>query len=926
MSSATPAEADLQIPWHALEPEAAARRLGVGLTGLSDTEVAERLRRFGPNRLDPPPPPSRSRILLRQFESPLIYVLLVAAAVALALGETSDAGFICAVLLLNAAIGFANEYRAEREVHALAGLVRTRARVRRGGRSLEIDGEHVVPGDLLLLESGMRVGADVRFVEARGLRIDESVLTGESVPVEKDEAPELPVETVLAERRNMGFAGSMIASGRGLGLVVATATQTEVGCIAAQVGALRREPPPLLRRMERFARRLGAIALVLTAVLAVIGLAWGQPLEEVLLGAIALAVSAIPEGLPVALTVALAVGVSRMARHRVVVRHLPAVEALGSCGVIATDKTGTLTHNELTVERVLAGEREYAVSGRGYLPEGAVTRAGKPALPAEDPRLFRLLRAGCLSNEASLVQCEEGVDQRGRLPWEWSGDPTDVALLALGIKAGLDPGALVQVHEPVQAIPFEPERCYAASHHRRDGGGLVCAKGAAERVIAMCTHELADDGSLRALDRDAALASADAFMGRGFRVLAVADAELPEPLAEGAPAPEPADLVFLGLVGMDDPPRKGVDQSIARCHEAGIHVMMVTGDHATTARAIATRVGLDERDAPALTGREIDELDDEALVRRLSHTSVVARATPSHKLRVVRSVQARGVDVAVTGDGVNDAPALRQANLGVAMGHSGSDVAREAADLVITDDDFSSIVAGVREGRVAYDNVRKVTYLLISTGAGEVLAVTGALALGLPVPFTAVQLLWLNLVTNGIQDVALAFEPAELDVLRRPPRPPREGIFDRLMIERTVLGGLVFGLIGLLCFRGWLADGYTLEQARNLLVQLFVLFEIFHIGNSRSETRSLFRMKPLSNPILLIGTLTALSVHVAALYTPALQSLLDIAPPTRDEWVRLVGFAASIVVVMELHKALRVRWPIPHPGGAATAGLAEARR
>ncbi len=435
-------------------------------------------------------------------------------------------------------------------------------------------------------------------------------------------------------------------------------------------------------------------------------------------------------------------------------------------------------------------------------------------------------------------------------------------------------------------------------------------KGAPERVIAMCTHELADDGSPRTLDQGAALATSDALMDRGFRVLALADAETPEPLPEGAPAPEPHDLVFLGLVAMDDPPRRGVEESILRCNEAGIHVVMVTGDHATTARAIADRVGLDQTHAPVLTGHEISELDDVGLAQRLAHTSVVARATPRDKLRVVRAAQARGDDVAVTGDGVNDAPALRQANLGVAMGHAGSDVAREAADLVITDDDFSSIVAGVREGRVAYDNVRKVTYLLISTGAGEVLAVTGALALGLPVPFTAVQLLWLNLVTNGIQDVALAFEPAEPDVLRRPPRPPREGIFDRLMIERTVLGGLVFGLIGLFCFRGSLADGHTVEQARNLLVQLFVLFEIFHLGNSRSETRSLFRLNPLGNPILLIGTLIALSVHMAALYTPALQALLDIAPPTVDEWVHLAGFAASIVAVMEVHKAMRARWPI----------------
>jgi magnesium-transporting ATPase (P-type) len=498
--------------WHALDTEAVARALGADPTGLSDPEAAERLRRFGPNRLEPPPPPSRLRILLRQFASPLIYVLLAAAAIALGLGETSDAGFIAAVLVLNAAIGFANEFRAEREVQALSRLVRSRARVRRGRRTLEIDGEEVVPGDLLLLESGDRVTADVRFVEARGLRVDESVLTGESVPVEKDESFVVPEDAPLAERRNMAFSGSLVASGRGMALVVATATATQVGAIAAQMSQMRREPPPLVRRMERFAQRLGAIAIGLCSVLVAIGLAYGQPLGEVLLGAVALAVSAIPEGLPVAVTVALAVGVSRMARQRVVVRSLPAVEALGSCSVIATDKTGTLTHNELTVGRIVTGARRYEVTGRGYVPDGQVSREGTPALPAEEPRLFRLLRAACLANEASLVQRE---DDEGA--WDWSGDPTDVALLGLGIKAGVDAVALCEVHPTRAAIPFEPERRYAASFHVREGGGLVCVKGAPERVLEMCDRELAEDGAtLRPVDREAELAAAEVLMGQGF--------------------------------------------------------------------------------------------------------------------------------------------------------------------------------------------------------------------------------------------------------------------------------------------------------------------------------------------------------------------------------------------------------------------------
>jgi Ca2+-transporting ATPase len=899
--------------WHALDRDAVARTLDVSLTGLGEHDAAQRLERFGPNRLEPPPPPSRWMILVRQFRSPLIYVLLAAALIALALGELSDAAFIGAVLVLNAGIGFVNELRAEREVHALFNLVRTRARVRRGGHVVDVDGEVIVPGDLILLESGARVSADVRLVEAHALRIDESLLTGESLPVEKDAACVLTAGAPLGERLNMAFAGSMVTTGRGLGLVVATALSTEVGKIAGQVAATRPEPPPLVRRMERFARLVGTAALILCGILVGIGVVRGQPFEEVLLSAIALAVSAIPEGLPIALTVALAIAVSRMARRGVVVRHLPAVEALGSCGVIATDKTGTLTQNELTVERAVAGRETYDVSGIGYAPEGELSSDRKPVVLAERASLFRLVRAASLANEASLSRHEDGQDS-----WEWSGDPTDVAFLALGIKAGTDPVTLVTAHEPVAAIPFEPEHRYAASFHRRDGGGLICVKGAPERVIAMCSVELDDEtGDTIPLDRARALASVDELMRDGRRVLAVADAETPEPASLQTPPPEPSELVFLGLVAMTDPPRERVDAAIARCRKSGIQVVMVTGDHATTARAIAARIGLGSDDCHVLTSDEIARLDDDQLTDGIHRHVVVARATPADKLRVVRAWQRRGAFVAVTGDGVNDAPALRQADLGVAMGRAGTDVAREAADLVITDDDFSSIVAGIEEGRVAYDNVRNVTYLLVSTGAGEVLAVTGALALGLPVPFTAVQLLWLNLVTNGIQDVALAFEPGEPGVLERPPRPPGEGIFDRLMIERTLLAGLVFGGLSLACWAWWTAPGRSIAEARNLVVQLFVLFEIFHIGNSRSETRSMFRMSPFHNPVLLGGTLAALGVHVGAMYTPFFQDLLGVAPLAAAEWLVLGMLAMSIVAVMETHKWWRRRVPI---GGGAGFG------
>jgi magnesium-transporting ATPase (P-type) len=889
-----------------MDRDAIAAELGVPLTGLGDREAAKRLERYGPNRIDPPVPTAYWKILVRQFRSPLIYVLLAAGAVALMLGEIADAIFIAAVLLLNALIGFVNEFRADREVYSLATLVTSRARVHRDGRVVDVAAECIVPGDLLVLEGGVRIGADLRLVEEHDLRVDESLLSGESMPVEKDASVTLPAETPLAERRNMVFAGSMAASGRALGLAVATGGRTELGAIASQLVHVPHEPPPLLRRMERFARRIGAAAIALCAVLVLVGSARGQPLSEVLLGAIALAVSAIPEGLPVALTVALAVAVSRMARRRIVVRHLPAVEALGSCGVIATDKTGTLTRNQLTVEQVLAGTLRCDVTGVGYVPEGELICNGGPVVLPEEQRLFRIVRAVCLANEASLTRRQNGSQH-----WEWSGDPTDVALLAFGIKAGLDPVALIETHEPTALIPFESEHRYMASFHRRGDGGLICVKGAPERVLEMCDREpAATANGFAPIDRQAAFDAADQTMRDGYRVLAVAEKETRHPASLKRTPADPSGLVFLGLVAMTDPPRENVATALAVCRQAGIRVVMITGDHPTTAASVAERIGMTGPGGEVLTGQELSSLADAELDERIARTVVVARATPAEKLRVVEAFKRRGDFVAVTGDGVNDAPALRRADLGVAMGQEGADVAREAADLVITDDDFSSIVAGIEEGRFAYDNVRKVTYLLVSTGAGEVLVVTGALALGLPVPFTAVQLLWLNLVTNGIQDVALAFEPGEPGALERPPRPAKQGIFDRLMLERTLIAGAVFGLLGLGCFASWIHEGRPVAEARNLLVQLFVLFEILHIGNSRSETTSMFRLHAFGNPILFFGTLGAVTVHVAALYTPFLQSLLDVRPIALDDFVFLVGVASVITVVMEIHKAWRRRHPL----------------
>ncbi len=920
---------DTRTPAHASPPDQVARWLGVTLGGLTTAQAGERLDRYGYNRLPPPPQVSARQILLRQFRSPLIYILLAAAAIALSLGEVSDAIFIALVLAINATIGFYNEFRAESAVQALRTLIRSHARVRRDGRAVDLDGELLVPGDLLLLESGTRIAADARLVEANGLRVDQSFLTGESLAVEKSSAPILDAETPSADRTNLVYAGSLVASGRAIGLVVATGAHTEVGRIARALVSIPREPTPLMRRMQRFAHVIGIATLGLAGVLLLIGLVRQQAWAELLLGTVALAVSAIPEGLPVALTVALAVAVSRMAQRSVVIRQLPAVEGLGSCSVIACDKTGTLTQNELTVEKLILDGQQYEASGTGYAPIGDVSAAGRPVLLAEDQQLFRTIRAACLANEASLVR--RSPEPAGKAPasgaqpstsdaWEWSGDPTDVALLSLCHKAGLDPVLLEEQHERLGSIPFEPEYRYAASFHRDAQRGLTCVKGAPERVVAMCDKQFsAGAATPKALAPAEIGAHVQALMERGYRVIAVADGLREVPIAHGATPHEPSGLTFLGLIAMTDPPRPGVEESVRACRHAGIRVVMVTGDHATTAQAVAQRVGLLDSNepadearepadpAPVLTGEQLAALTDEELARKIPGIKVVARAAPADKLRVVRSLQSCGDQVAVTGDGVNDAPALRQADLGVAMGRQGTDVAREAADLVLTNDDFSSIVAGVEEGRIAYDNVRKVTYLLISTGLGELILVTLALALGFPIPFTAAQLLWLNLVTNGVQDVTLAFEPGEPDVLSRPPRPTGEAVFDKLMIERTLIAGGVFGVIGLVWWAGALASGYSIDDARSLVVQLFVLFEIFHIGNSRSERRSMFALSPFSNPLLLMGTVAALSVHLLATYNPFMQSLLDLEPLSATEWLRLVLSASVILLVMEVHKAWRFR-------------------
>lgn len=879
-----------ETAWHTLEPDTVERILEATDAGLASSEAAARLERFGRNELPQEAPPAWWQIAVGQFRSPLIYILGVAALLSLAINEPTDAGFISAVLLLNALIGGYQEWKAEQSAQSLKKLLHIRASVERDGETSDISAEEVVPGDVVWIESGNRVPADMRLLHAHGLEVDESLLTGESMAVLKDATWIGDEAAPLGDRLNMAFAGATVSRGRGMGIVVETGLRTHVGRLARDVIATEGGRPPLLIRMERFTHVIALFVVTAAIVIGTLGVLFGgQTIAEMCLFSVALAVSAIPEGLPVAMTVALAIATTRMARRGVIVRKLTAVEGLGSCTLVATDKTGTLTVNEQTIREVrLANGHTFEVTGQGFVPDGQVLRTGIPLDPCSDSDLDSVARAGVLCCEADLHH------RNGH--WVWRGDAVDVAFLSFGHKLSWIREHTLALHPQVNQIPFEPERQFAASYHRFEDGIRVLVKGAPERVLGMC--DLTDG------DEQDRHATADGMADRGFRVLALAEGMAADVTEDTTPT-EPVDLTFLGFVGMIDPLRAGVREAVQQARQAGVDVCMVTGDHRVTALAIARDLGMASDPSQVRVGSELLHKTNDQLDELVRGVSVFARVGPHQKLQIVDAARRAGHFVAVTGDGVNDAPALQTANIGVAMGKSGTDVAREAAELVISDDNFSTIVGGIDEGRIAFDNIRKVIYLLISTGAAELVMVALAVVSRLPLPLLPVQLLWLNLVTNGIQDVALAFEPGEGDTLHRRPRSPNEPIFNRLMIERTIVAALVMGGVGFGAFAWMLGSDWNetqLATARNSSLLLFVLFENLHIGNCRSETKSAFRLSPLRSPVLLAGTATAFLIHVVAIYADFGQRILGTQSVPTTHWFGLIGLALSVLIAMEIHK------------------------
>ncbi len=876
--------------WHAVPESEVAEAFASPEEGLSTAEAARRIQRQGENTLPEPAPPGALVIFARQFKSPLIFILVAAAAITALLGEWIDTGVIFVVVVLNAFIGLAQESGAERAVRSLSALLSHRATVIRDGRSEQIESRLVVPGDRVLLESGIRVPADIRLTAANNLLVDEAILTGEAAA-----APKRPgaaaADAAAGDQFNMVRAGTTVRSGRGSGIVVATGTATAVGQIAETMRRGTAPDTPLQVRQGQLARLVGILVACLSLVSFAVGVAQGNDIAEMLKVAVALAVSATPEGLPVAFTITLAIGVRRMANRKAIIRHLPAVETLGSTTVIGSDKTGTLTRNEMTVMEAWTAEGT-------YIPGTRVAAAGSP--------LELVLIAGVVANEAAL-----GRDSAGWVP---QGDPTETALLVAAETFGVDHERVRETYRPVCDVPFEPDLRYAGAIREFGGAHLFFVKGAPERVLEMC-ETLEDGGRQKPIDRQAALAAADEAASRGLRVIAMAYGEVPP----GADPPrEPWGLTYLGFEAMMDPPREGVLEAVRGCRAAGIRVVMITGDHAATALAIARMLGITSGPGTLVEGREIEELSDEALAERMRTAAVCARMSPEHKLRVVQALQREGNVVAVTGDGVNDAPALRVADLGIAMGESGTDVAREAADMVLADDNFVSIYEAVHEGRTTFDNIRNVTFFLLSTSGAEIAFILTALVLGWEIPLLAAQLLWLNLVTDGIQHIALAFEPGDRDILERPPRAKTEGILSRLLWERVALTSLVMGGGILFLFRWELDNGQTLEYARSVALTGLVAFEAFHVGNARSEYVSAFRKSIVSNRFLVVATVAAVGLHVGALYVPAAQYVLRVEPIHLDSWLRIVVVASTVLAAIELHKLAR------RPPGRREAAIAGA--
>ncbi|SDX05625.1 potassium and/or sodium efflux P-type ATPase [Celeribacter indicus] len=896
--------------FHAASAQDVLDRLATRETGLGAEEAARRLAEHGPNRL--PEPPARSPLLrfLSHFHNVLIYVLIGSAAVTAALQHWVDTGVILAVVLVNAVIGYVQEGRAEQAMEAIRGMLAPRSAVLRDGARISVDAADLVPGDVVLVEAGDRVPADLRLIEARGLKAEEAILTGESVPVDKTIAP-VSGDAVLGERGSMLFSGTLIAAGAGRGVVVATGAATEIGHISGMLSRVETLTTPLVAQMDRFARWLTVFILIVAASL----LAYGYFVDHVafadfFMAVVGLSVAAIPEGLPAVLTITLAVGVQAMARRNAIVRRLPAIETLGSVSVICSDKTGTLTRNEMMAATLVSDGHVYSVAGDGYAPEGAVRWREDEVAPQDHAVLADFARVAALCNDAALHGAADG--------WVVEGDPMEGALMALAGKLTGDGAAPFRDWTRVDAIPFDAAHRYMATLHRDgEGNARIDVKGAPEAVLALCAGQRSAEGGTEPLDPAHWQDKVEDLAGEGQRVIAVATRAVPRGQAGLDGADLEGQLTLIGLVGLIDPPRPEAVAAVAECHAAGIRVKMITGDHAATARAIAAMIGLQNHDR-VLTGADLEAMDDAALADLVVETDIFARTSPAHKLRLVAALQARGLTVAMTGDGVNDAPALKRADAGIAMGLKGSSAAKEAAELVLADDNFASIVAAVREGRTVYDNIKKVISWTLPTNAGEALTIIVALFAGMALPITAVQILWVNLITAVTLGLALAFEPSEPGTMARPPRPRSEPLLTGGLVWHIVLVSSLFLLAVFGMYFYAIDRDYPAALAQSIAMNTLVVLEIFHLFFIRNiHGASLTWAAAKGTRIVWACVIAVTAAQFAITYLPPLQAVFGTQAVPLFDGLIIVAVGAVFFALIEAEKQMRLafRWASATPAG-----------
>ncbi|MBN2567082.1 HAD-IC family P-type ATPase [Candidatus Woesearchaeota archaeon] len=881
-------------PWHKYDIHEVIDLLKTRKEGLTDEEVRLRLQDYGKNTFHEKRRVTWLDILFRQFENFLIYILAFAAIVSFFLGEQIDFVVIVIIIAFTAFLGFFQDYRAEKSMEALEQMTTKKAVVVRNGKKCDLDAKEVVPGDIIVLERGQHVAADIRLIEVSDLRIDESPLTGESLTITKETA-KMDGEVTLADRKNMAYTGTFIVSGQGRGVVVETGPRTEIGNVAQLISEIKQEKTPIQQKLDLLSKKIGIGVLVICAFMFVLGVIRGTHFLDMLLIVAAVSISGIPEAMPAVVTVILATGVKRMAKKNAIIKKLPAVETLGAATVICTDKTGTLTQNKMTVKKIYTAGKVYDVTGEGYIPKGDFAFDGDKVDPLKVPNLAALIRIGILCNDADI----EGEGGEMRI----LGEPTEGSLLIMGLKAGLLKGNLEERYPRTKELPFDAFRKRMSTVHTHKGAAFVFTKGAPDIVINRCTHMLVNgqEKDLSPGEKHRLLDKSYIFAENGLRVLSFAYRQAKD--AKSLRGDIEKDLVFVGFVGMRDVPRPGVHESIAICQQAGIKVVMITGDHKATAKTIGQELNIFKKDDLILTGQDLDGMDDFKFEQVVERVSIYARTTPAHKLRIVNALQKQGHVVAMTGDGVNDAPALKSAEIGVAMGKSGTDVAREAAEMVLADDDFSTIVKAIKEGRTIYSNIKKFIYYVLTGSISEVIIIFVAVMMGVPIPLTALMILFVNLVTGDLPAMGLALERSSDSIMRLRPRSIKENILSEYMMLRIseLVPLLTLGTISLFMWEIVVLKG-PLPKARTLAFCTIIFFELFHIYNARSDDKSIFDVGIFSNQYVNYGILASVGLLILTVYTSFGNVVFGTVPLTMYEWFAVVVMASSSLFIVEIQK------------------------